>query len=320
MSEHGIFLWQRATLPDGVQAAKVCRQFGIKRVAVKVLDGAVHYNVQGGDAGLRAYLDVLRENGLTVEGWGYHYPTNPGAQGDAIEERREKMGFSTYHLDIEGEWASLAYGGPAAMKLLLSKVKTNGFELLVCSYRFPSVAPAVPWSAMAYHENVDGWSPQVYWALENNPVEQWQRCVSEYNGLPVWKPLYPVGPVHGGPYSGQYWEPKLAEVEAFRGACEDIPRVYWYSLDWVMEHNRLDLLEAATGINNGVVVPPPVPPGERWATMQVDQMSVRYDPEFVAETLFAKGLKGKRVRVMGAAVNGYVPVSGWVWEKSLRYE
>jgi len=67
----------------------------------------------------------------------------------------------------------------------------------------------------------------------------------------------------------------------------------------------------------GGEIPPPIPV-EDWRTMLVDQMSIRYKPEYVPETLYGKGIGGKKVKVIGQNENGYVPVEAWLWEDSLR--
>jgi len=60
------------------------------------------------------------------------------------------------------------------------------------------------------------------------------------------------------------------------------------------------------------------PPAEDWRTMLVDQMSIRYEPEYLPDTLFGNGIGGKKVKVLGENKNGYVPVEAWLWENSLR--
>lgn len=252
---------------------------------------------------MMAYLTVLRQGGLMVEGWGYHYPTSPGPQGDAIEERRQKLGFGTYHVNVEVEWLQ-PFGMPAAIKTLLNKLKVGGFEALICSFRFPSQQPTFPWSACAYHDAVDGWSPQVYWALAHNPGEQLARCVSEYNALPGSKVIYiyPVGPLFGSKFGnpGVWWEPTLLEIMQFRQAAGAISsRVYWYSLDWVIGNNRQDMLAAATGIDNGITPPPTPNPIPTLVETSVNT-NLRTSPWGTVVVLLPAGL---RMGVTGSALD-----------------
>jgi len=62
----------------------------------------------------------------------------------------------------------------------------------------------------------------------------------------------------------------------------------------------------------------PPPSVEDWRELLVDQMSIRNKPEYNPDTLYGKGIGGKKVKVTGENENGYVPVEAYVWEKSLR--
>lgn len=268
MFEVGYFVWKVSSMPkDPMELVKICRQFGIKRLAFKVLEKFYKYNVPSGDRPLIDYFDVLRSNGIVVEGWGYHYPDQPGPQGDAIEERRQKLGFSTYHVNCETEWKQ-PFGMPAAAKLLLSKPKVNNFEMLLCSFRFPSLHAPFPFNAFMLHETINGASPQIYWALANNPREQLAKSLIEYQ---AWdKPVFPIGPTFGAYFNGIWWEPTAAALVEFREACimSGIPRIYYYSLDWALANSRWDWLEASTGINDDEPpVDPPIPQPEEWFTI-----------------------------------------------------
>lgn len=261
--EVGYFIWQLRAMPSNpLDLVAICKKYGIKRLAIKVLEKNFKYNTPNGDKPLMEYIKVLEDNGIIVEGWGYHYPDQTGLQGDAIEERRAKLGFKTYHIDVEGEWKKPT-GMPKEAEALMNKLKVNGFEVLLCSYRYPSKHSQVPFDKFMNHAAMDGASPQVYWALSHNPVEQLEACLLEYS---AWgKPVRPVGSTFGASFKVNdkwlYWEASVAEVEAFRIACEKLKlRPYYWSLDWILSKKRFDLLEAATGVN--VAVPPVEPPVE----------------------------------------------------------
>lgn len=264
MPDVGFFIWKMSSMPkDPYDLVKICQQYGIKRVAIKVLDGIYKYNVPYGDKQLKEYMIVLKVNGIIVEAWGYQYPDQPSLQGDYIEERRQKLEFETFHLNAETPWKE-PFGMPKAAKTMLGKLKVNRFEVLLCSYRFPSQHSPFPFDAFMNHEATDGASPQVYWALSHNPVEQLEACLLEYS---AWgKPVYPVGPTFGASFKlggdWVYWEPTVEELVAFRKAAHatGINRMYYYSLDWALAKNRFDWIEAATGINTGSPVDPPTLP------------------------------------------------------------
>lgn len=268
--EIGYFIWKLSAMPaDPMDLVAICKQYGIKRLAIKVLDAHYKWNVPSGDKPLMSYIDVLRVNDIIVEGWGYHYPEQPGLQGDAIEERRDKLDLDTYHLNVEGEWKQ-PYGMAKAAEAIMEKQKVNGFEILLCSYRYPSLHSQLPFDKFMNHPAMDGASPQVYWAGKHNPVDQLNDCLVEYS---AWgKPVYPIGSTFGASfkvkqsddsYEWVYWEATPADVSAFRqgAARANINKIYYWSLDWILSKKRFDLLQAATGIN--VSQPPTIPPIEK---------------------------------------------------------
>lgn len=270
MLEVGFFIWKLSSMPaNPIDLVLLCKKYGIKRLAIKVAEYVYNYNALNGDKPLMDYIDVLRDNGIIVEGWGYHYPDKPGPQGEKIEERRQKLGLDTYHVNCEGEWKQ-PWGMPAAMKTLLDKPKVNGFEILACTYRYPSKHVPFPFDAMMNHQTTDGASPQVYWALSNNPVEQLDNCLEEYA---KWnKPVYPIISTFGqtfeikqkdGTVKKIYWESKIEEIVSARVACEQkkLGRMYAWSLDWTLARKRFDMIEAATGYSDDT--PPVEPPPEK---------------------------------------------------------
>ena len=259
---------------DPQELADICKQYGVKRLVFKLLEKDKIYtqnrypssfNVT--DKWLMDYFDVLRANGIEVEGWGYHYPDRVAAQGVAIEERRQKLGITTYHVNIEKEYKKL-WGMSRAIKATLGELKVNGFEVLICSYRFPSYHKYVPWDAAMNHEATDGASPQVYWMGQHNPTYQLYRTFEEYK---QWgKPLYPIAPTWGQNVKvgdkTVYWEPTVLDLRVFREWCEanGVERVYYWRLGWLLNKKRFDWLEAATGIYDPRPAPPIPPPDPEW--------------------------------------------------------
>jgi hypothetical protein len=66
--------------------------------------------------------------------------------------------------------------------------------------------------------------------------------------------------------------------------------------------------------------PIPEPEPSEFAEILVDGLSARFAPIYIASgiNLFAKGMRGRKVKIIGDVVNGYRPVEAWVWDKSLR--
>lgn len=290
MLKVGFFIWKMSSMPkDPMELVALCKKFDIKMLAIKVAENFYNYNVPNGDKPLMDYIDVLRNNDVyqvEVEGWGYHYPDKPGPQGDKIEERRQKLGLTTYHFNCEGEWKQ-PWGMPAAMKTMLDKPKVNNFEMLLCSYRYPSKHVPFPFDAAMNHQTTNGCSPQIYWALSNDPVNQLDKSYKEY--YKYGKPFLPLISTFGASFKvgdkWVYWEPTIEEITAVREACiqKNFGRMYCYSLDWVFSHKRFDMIEAATGYNDDI--PPIEPPSEKEYFQIVNckylngRSEVKIDPE-----------------------------------------
>jgi hypothetical protein len=260
--EIGFFVWHLSAMPaNAIDLAYICKQYGIKRLAFKLLDGTYRFNVPLGDEHLQRYFDTLWVQGITVEGWGYHYPDYTETQSLAIRERCKTFGIDHYHLDIEAPWKRP--GSEKSIKTLLNGLISADLEILFCSYRFPSYHQAIPFNAAMSHLATDAASPQVYFAGRHNPLDQLAQTYLEYSR---WnKPIFPIGPTFGESFTvaGErfWWEPTSQDITNFRLWCvrEDIRRIYWYSLDYVLKKERYDWLEAATGIKDPP--PPPEPPG-----------------------------------------------------------
>lgn len=317
MTDIGMFLWHTSSAP-AARLVELSKQYHIKRVVIKVLDGTLNFDADvHTDPQLIAYMDTLRAAGIIVEAWGYHYPGSPGPQGDKIEERREKLHFDTYHYNCEKEWQE-DYGMPAAMKTMLSKPKVNNFEMLLCSYRSLSDHPKFPATAAMNHETTNGASPQVYWALKHNPAEQLSQCFDEYKQYG--KPLYPLGAMFGATFKYRggeaYWEPTTDDLHEFMAWCEihHVPRVYFWSIDWLVKKGRYQWLEAVNSVE-----PPPIPPDP----------TPEDDGEFIVSSAYRnlRVVPAPQAAIVGTALRGTplqyteaagewrkVTLTAWAWK------
>ncbi len=254
-------VWQLKLCGTAEELAGTCRDYNIAGVTIKVLNSYNKFNAKEGDGPLIDYISVLRNRGLIVEGWGYHYPGSAERQGEAIAERYETLALDAYQVNVEAQYkAAGEFKSGAAFKAMMDQL-SPGFNITVCTYRFPTVHPEMPWEKMSEHPAVNGWTPQVYWALSDNPVEQLQQCFDEYNAIDN-KPVYPVGPTFGqnfkvGKDKVVYWTPKEQELIDFREACSGLSRIYYFRLDQVIQKGWWDMLAAATGTK--AVKPDPDP-------------------------------------------------------------
>ena len=247
----GYFVWRLGSLPKDVkELIDILYKFDITTLAFKVLDGKFKFNVPDGDKPLKRYIDELRKAGFEIEAWGYHYPSYPTLQAEAIEERRKTFDFKVYHLNCEKEWKTL--NGKVAAKLLLDKLDVESLKVYLCSYRFPSFHREFPFKTFMDHPKIIGASPQIYWALSHNPAEQCAKTFQEYSTFS--KIIYPIGSAFGESFKvGEksiWWEPNVKELEDFRlfNVSKNLDKIYYYSLDWVLTRNKQDWLEASTGV------------------------------------------------------------------------
>lgn len=319
MAEIGFFIWHLSAMPQDPQVlADLCKQYKIKRLAIKFLNGTYKFNVPLGDQALFKYLDVLWTNGIEVEGWGYHYPNWAASQGRAIQERCQKLNLKTYHVNIEREWKR-PQGTATNISIMLSNIGIAELEVLICSYRYPSLHPELPWKASMQHSATDGASPQVYFALRHDPVTQLVRTYNEYK---KWhKPIHPIGPTFGATFrvgdDKFWWEPTTSDLTGFRKWCEKekLPRIYYYSLDWLLSRKRYDWLEAATG--SGSQEPPPpeengeIPTAEQ-VRIKANVLNIRDKPSADSEDV-GNLIHGSIVPVVEQE-GDWLRIDGWIYK------
>jgi hypothetical protein len=241
---------QVSKLPATSQLIAILQRLGVKTVSIEVLRGTYKINTAGNnDKDLMQLCADLRAAGFQVEGWGYTYFEQSGAQGDAIMERVEKLDFTQFMINPEKEWVNVV-GGPKAAKLLMDKLKVKGLEVGFCSYRYPSLHP-MPYLAFLSHEAIDFIAPQVYWIDSHNPAYQLERSVVEYRELSD-LPVVPIAPT----FPQGSWAPTPADFKEFIAKVKTMKLPTWGFFDEAL-FARKDWMDAIAG---GVSVPPPPPP------------------------------------------------------------
>jgi len=93
----------------------------------------------------------------------------------------------------------------------------------LCSYRFPSLHPELPWSS--FLRRSDFHAPQVYWMQADNPGEQLQRSVRELLALRA----LPVVPI-GAAFVEAGWQPTVAGINEFDRMAQalKLPGIGWW--------------------------------------------------------------------------------------------
>lgn len=317
MNGLGFLIWQLKSMPAVEVVIHYLKAVKARWVSIKVANGAYTFNVDGGnDKPLIAFMDALRTEGIEVGGWHYVYPDNPGPQGDRAEERRQKLGLAHLLVDAETEWNE-PFGMTAAAKLYLSKIKIANFPTGLCSYRFPRYFPNFPFAGFCNHESSDLVAPQVYWEGAHNPVVQLARSKEEYAAITD-RPFVPIGATYGHVQKDQsWWEPSVDDLTAFTEWCKANVHAYgYYSLDWILTHNRMDWLEA---INGGPLIEPPPPPPpsviEPIGDFVVSSAyrNLRIAPGATApDTIIGAAQRGSKLPYTEQQGNWY-RVDAWVW-------
>jgi hypothetical protein len=243
----GEFLWNIIATCGGDPFAIAARAQELKLdwVALKVADGVSRFNqkftLKGWVDLAPAVVQALRAVGIKIYGWGYIYGKYPAREAQAALERIGQLKLDGWIVDAEQEFQDPASFAAAVQYMTTLRTAYPALPLGLSSYRFPANQPAFVWAA--FLKFTDFVSPQVYWALANNPVEQLTKSLAGHQklfadlGLPM-QPFIPTGAAYQEAYkvNGKSisWRPTLAEVQAFQDAvqAQGMPGICW----WVWEH------------------------------------------------------------------------------------
>jgi hypothetical protein len=209
----GMFVWKAPRIEGGnpKAAAAVAKGAGFTHVLVKIANGPYIYNGTWNDPTdyTTPLVDALRNMGIKVWGWHYVYGDDPVGEANIAIRRINQYNLDGYVIDAEEEYKK--DGRKAAAKTFISRLRSSlpTLDIALSSYRFPNWHPQIPWS-----EFLNGCTynmPQVYWMKANNPAEQLERCVREFQGISPSRPIIPTGAA----FSEKGWQPTAAEVLDF---------------------------------------------------------------------------------------------------------
>ena len=214
----GMMIWNIRNCEGGnpSQIAAVARAAGLSNVLIKVADAANKHNVDRNTNVdlVPPVVSALKAVGIEVWGWHYVYGYNPTDEGNLAVKRITELGLSGYIIDAESEYK--LPGREDNARLFMNIVRSGlSVPIALCSYRFPSYHPQLPWKA--FLEKCDLNMPQVYWEKADNPGPQLQRCVREFNAL-LPRPIVPTGPI----YKSGDWTAKPAEITTFLDTAKQL--------------------------------------------------------------------------------------------------
>lgn len=255
-----LFIWKINEIEGGdpVAIALKAKTAGYAGVNVKIIDGKATMN---GDK-IALLIQECKARGIKVSLWGYFYgvsPNNAQAEANAAAALINKYyldGIDTFLIDVEEEYkASGSKTWATAFMSTLKGAISPLINLGLCSYRFPSVHPEIPWAEFLQYCNFH--APQVYWEQSSNPAEQLQQS---YNELIALKniPFFPAGAA----YCHAGWCATPAQAVAFADKAMSMGLkgiTYWA---WHSATGIAGMWEALAGIvyvPKPPVIPPPDP-------------------------------------------------------------
>lgn len=209
----GIFIWNldKSAGGDPVRLANNAKDACYNWISIKVQNGTKLFKPDLA----KSAINTLRAFDIEVFGWGYLYGGNYLRQSIAAREADitlqavEEYGLSGFMLDIEKHYKRQPYNQSwAATYLSRVKARAPYLTLGLCSYRYPSYHPEIPWSIFLNYSNYH--IPQLYWIGAHNPADQLTRS---YNELQALKEL-PYIPL-GSAYWVSGWEPTLYDFAQF---------------------------------------------------------------------------------------------------------
>jgi hypothetical protein len=250
----GILIWQLQTCAgdNPSDLAGRAKAAGFAWVAIKVQDGVRIYQEER----LTEAISALKSNGIYVWGWGYLYGADWRKSSQARTEAQITIQvILQYQLSgflIDSESPYKRAGARSWATVYMSTVRTTlpDIPLGLCSYRYPSYHPELPWHEFLSRCNFH--APQVYWQGSHNPGYQLRRSVTELRALRD-LPLVPVGAA----YSERDWAPTEPDLKEFNDTARELqlPGLAW----WSWQHAESDAARWST-ISSFRWEPQPEPP------------------------------------------------------------
>lgn len=267
-----IFTWmlRRCAGGDPARLAAMAQQAGLSWVALKMADGIYNFN-QGsppswvGPNLLPGAVDALRAAGIRIFGWQYIYGANNLRQSIAAAEAAiairniQLYEVDGWLLDPEGEYKRPGASAWADTYMTALRSACPDLSIGLCSYRFPTLHPELPWNNFLRHCNFH--APQVYWIQAHNAGDQLRRSYRELKALRD-LPVVPVGAAYYD--TGFHWQPTVAELNEFNQVAHELecPGISWW--EWGENGNGAEyILEFWRAISAHEWGEPPVPP-QNW--------------------------------------------------------
>ena len=265
--------WQNG---DPLFQAAQCIKYGLDWISIKIINGTARRwerDLPNQNADLmKATVEELVKNDITVIGWGWLYGFQPEAEADAtraLMEEYSQFGMTKiYLIDAEKEYNKVGMRDEAIRYSARLDADTE-MEQMLCSYRFPlTYQPAFP--VREFMHICEAASPQVYFIGDTRPnggALQLERSFLQYKGIKD-VPFIGIAPTYLA--AGPWRATKEQLVNFYNKAIElgnpavgiwDLPQATDAQLDAFLEIDW----------PNGDDVPPPDPDLE----IQIAKMDLR---------------------------------------------
>jgi hypothetical protein len=225
----GFFIWKVLDCENGnpEAIATLAQSAGLSHVLVKIADTIYSYNVIDGSDKAAPLANALRGRGIQVWGWHYCKGNDPIGEADKAIERVKGLNLDGYVVDAEGEYKQP--GKRSAATKFMNRLRSGlpDTPIALSSYRYPSYHPQLPFSE--FLEKCDYNMPQVYWLQADNPGDQLERCIREFQGLTPFRPIVPTGAA----FKEHGWQPTADQATEFLQAAQsnNLTAANFYSWD-----------------------------------------------------------------------------------------
>ena len=256
----GWFIWvlKETMKGDPVALAAAAKAAGVGHLIFHIHNGYVNDLQVSGGMDLTRHIAEAESRGIECWGWGAVYRSTWSQGADRVIEAKKKYPTLVgYILDAEAQ----IKGSPAEAQSLMNKLRKYlpDMPIGLCSYRFPSLHPELPWKI--FRDQCDFDMPQVYW----------EQCFSDTCGSfqlksshAEFQKLLPRLPfcATGSAYKINSWATTPQQI---RGFLEEAKRLGLHGVNfWVWYQTQFNLPLLFDYIQQypygDVVIPPPPPP------------------------------------------------------------
>jgi hypothetical protein len=214
----GFFIWKipRCENGDPQAIADLAQESQLTHVLIKIADAVYSSNIVDNIDLVPPLVASLHRLNIQVFGWHYVRGDYPITEANKAIERVTQLGLDGYVIDAEKEYKQP--GKAIAARKFMDRLRAGLPDIFValCSYRFPSYHPQLPWRE--FLEKCDVNMPQVYWLHAHNADEQLTRCVNEFQAMAPFRPIIPVGAA----YREFGWQPTSSEVLDFLQTAQSL--------------------------------------------------------------------------------------------------